>query len=156
MVKNLPAMQEMQETQIWSLGREDPLGEGMATHSSIFAWRIQWMGESGGLESSGLQRAGPHWRCWAYSHPHTPSGPAHATGIEQWKGHQQGDARRTEVRRFHGNRQRGGDSVINYARGSALHHWPEIRWSTLQRMWPVENLEQENGEVSHCLFPCFK
>ena len=41
-VKNLPAMQETQETQIWSLGREDPLEEGMATHSSILAWKIPW------------------------------------------------------------------------------------------------------------------
>ena len=39
-VKNLPAMQESQETQVWSLGWEDTLEEGMATHSSILAWRI--------------------------------------------------------------------------------------------------------------------
>ena len=40
MVKNLPAMQESQETQVQSLGREDPLEEDMATHSGIPAWRI--------------------------------------------------------------------------------------------------------------------
>ena len=40
MVKNLPAMQEIQEMQVQSLGQEDPLEEGMATHSSILAWRI--------------------------------------------------------------------------------------------------------------------
>ena len=39
-VKNLPAKQEMQETQVQSLGWEDPLEKGMATHSSILAWRI--------------------------------------------------------------------------------------------------------------------
>ena len=39
-VKNPPAMQKMEETQILSLGQEDPLEEGMATHSSILAWRI--------------------------------------------------------------------------------------------------------------------
>ena len=39
MVKNLPAMQE---TQVWFLGWEDPLEKGMATHSSILAWRIPW------------------------------------------------------------------------------------------------------------------
>ena len=39
-VKNLPAMQEPQETQFQSLDREDPLEEGMVTHSSILAWRI--------------------------------------------------------------------------------------------------------------------
>ena len=41
-VKNSPAMQDMQETQVLSLGQEDPLEEGMATHSSILAWRIPW------------------------------------------------------------------------------------------------------------------
>ena len=40
MVKNPPAMQEMQEMQVRSLGQEDPLEKGMATHSSILAWRI--------------------------------------------------------------------------------------------------------------------
>ena len=40
-VKNLPAIQESQETWVQSLGREDPLGEGMATYSSILAWRIR-------------------------------------------------------------------------------------------------------------------
>ena len=54
-VKNPPAMQE---TQVQSLGREDPLEEGMATHSSILAWRIPWTEESGGLQSIGSQRVG--------------------------------------------------------------------------------------------------
>jgi len=45
-VKNLPAMQEMQEIRLGSLGREDPLKEGVATHSSILAWRIPWSGET--------------------------------------------------------------------------------------------------------------
>ena len=53
MVKNPPAMQEMQ---VRSLGREDPLEKGMATHSSILAWRIPWTEEPGGLQSMGLQR----------------------------------------------------------------------------------------------------
>ena len=55
MVKNLPAMQKTQETQVLSLGWEDPLKEGMATHSSILAWRIPWTEEPGGLQSMGLQ-----------------------------------------------------------------------------------------------------
>ena len=55
MVKNLPAMRE---TQVRSLGREDPLEKGMATHSSILAWRIPWTEEPGGLQSMGLQRVG--------------------------------------------------------------------------------------------------
>ena len=45
-VKNLPAMQE---TRVQSLGLEDPLEKGMATHSSIFAWRIPWTEEFGEL-----------------------------------------------------------------------------------------------------------
>ena len=53
MVKNLPAMQK---TQVQSLGWEDPLEKGMATHSSILAWRIPWTEEHGGLQSTELQR----------------------------------------------------------------------------------------------------
>ena len=53
MVKNLPAMQE---TQVQSLGQEDPLEKGIAIHSSILAWRISWTLEPGRLESIGLQR----------------------------------------------------------------------------------------------------
>ena len=52
-VKNLPAMQE---TWVQSLGQEDPLEKGMATHSSILAWEIPWTEEPGGLQSMGLQR----------------------------------------------------------------------------------------------------
>ena len=51
-VKNLPAMQE---TQVRSLGLEDPLEKEMATHSSILAWKISWTEEPGGLQSMGLQ-----------------------------------------------------------------------------------------------------
>ena len=54
-VKNLPAMQE---TQIQSLGQEDPLEKEMATHSSILAWEIPWTEEPGRLQSIGLQRFG--------------------------------------------------------------------------------------------------
>ena len=42
-------------------GQEDPLEEGMATHSSIFAWRIPWTEESGQVQSIGSQRAGHSW-----------------------------------------------------------------------------------------------
>ena len=55
MVKNLTAMWE---TLVQSLSREDPLETGMATHSSIPAWRIPWTEESGGLQSIGSQRVG--------------------------------------------------------------------------------------------------
>ena len=53
MVKNLPGVQE---TWVLSMGWEDPLEDGMATHSSIPAWRIPRTEESGGLKSKGLQR----------------------------------------------------------------------------------------------------
>ena len=53
MVKHLPAMQE---TQVQSLGWEDPLEKEMATHSSTLAWKIPWTEESGRLQSIGLQR----------------------------------------------------------------------------------------------------
>ena len=49
-IKNLPAMWE---TQVQSLGQEDPLEEGMATHSSILAWRIPWTEEPGGYSPWG-------------------------------------------------------------------------------------------------------
>ena len=55
MVKNPPAMQE---TWIRSLGQEDPLEKGKATHSSVLAWRIPWAEEPGGLQSMGSQRVG--------------------------------------------------------------------------------------------------
>ena len=54
-VKNLPAMQEMW---VRSLGQEDPLEAGMATHSSILAWKIPWTEEPGKLQSIGSQRVG--------------------------------------------------------------------------------------------------
>ena len=52
-VKNPSAVQE---TQVQSLGREDPLEKGMTTLSSILAWKIPWTEEPGGLQSMGLQR----------------------------------------------------------------------------------------------------
>ena len=65
-VKNLSAMQA-----IWvqSLGREDSLEKGLATHSSIFAWRIPWTEEPGGLQSMGLQRGG-HDQATEHTHTH--------------------------------------------------------------------------------------
>ena len=58
-VKNLPAMQEPQELRVRSLGEEDPLEEGMATHSSILAWRIPWTEEPRRLQSIGSQVVPP-------------------------------------------------------------------------------------------------
>ena len=58
MVKRLPTMPTMWETQVQSLGLEDLLEKEMATHSSILAWKIPWMVEPGRLQSMGLQRVG--------------------------------------------------------------------------------------------------
>ena len=55
-IKNLPAIRDPQETQVQSLGQEDPLEEDIATHFSILAWRIPWTDEPGGLQSIGWQR----------------------------------------------------------------------------------------------------
>ena len=58
MVKNLPTFRE---TQVWFLSWEDSLEKGIATHSSILAWRIPWTEEPGGLQSMRSQRVRPNW-----------------------------------------------------------------------------------------------
>ena len=63
-VKNLPTRPETQETQVQSLGREDPLEEGMATHSSILAWSIPWTEELGRQQLIESQRVGCDWSDW--------------------------------------------------------------------------------------------
>ena len=65
MVKNLPAIQE---TWVRSLGQEYPLGKGMATHSSILAWRMPWTEEPGGLQSMGLEKVRHDWTTNAHTH----------------------------------------------------------------------------------------
>ena len=60
----------MQETQVLSLGQEDPLDKGMATYSSIHAWRIPWTEEPGGLQAMESQRAGHNWATNAHTHTH--------------------------------------------------------------------------------------
>ena len=60
-VKSQPTVQEPQDTWIQPLGQEDPLEEGIATHSSILAWRIPWTEKPDGLQSIGLQKVG-HYR----------------------------------------------------------------------------------------------
>ena len=61
-VKNLPAnLRQRQETQVRSLGWEDPLEKEMATHSSILAWKFPWTEEPGGLQFMGLQRVRHDW-----------------------------------------------------------------------------------------------
>ena len=65
-LKRLPTMWE---TRVQSLGREDPIEEGMVTHSSILAWEIPWTEEPGRQQSMGLQRVGHNW---STKHAHTP------------------------------------------------------------------------------------
>ena len=70
MVKNLPAMQEIG---IQSLGQEDTLEKGMATHSSILAWRTPWIEEPGGLQSTGHKELDMTERLThTHTHPHFP------------------------------------------------------------------------------------
>ena len=66
-VKNLP---EVQETWVWSLYWDDPLEKGMATHSSILAWRIPWTEEPGRVHSMGSQRVGHSWGTNTQTHTH--------------------------------------------------------------------------------------
>ena len=58
MAQRVKRLSAMQETWVRSLGREDPLEKEMATHSSILAWKIPWMEEPDGLQSTGSQRVG--------------------------------------------------------------------------------------------------
>ena len=66
-VRNPPAMKDPREMWVRSLGREDPLEEGMATHSSNLAWRIPWTEEPGRLQSMGSQRIGHDWNGLAHT-----------------------------------------------------------------------------------------
>ena len=56
MAQTVKRLSAMRETQVQSLGREDPLEKHMATHSSTLAWKIPWTEEPGGLQSMGSQR----------------------------------------------------------------------------------------------------
>ena len=78
-VKNLPAMQE---TQVWSLGQEDPLEKGMATHSSILAWRIPWTEKPGRLQSMGSQRVRQDWATNTFTFFFTLLRPLTATTLQ--------------------------------------------------------------------------
>ena len=70
MAKRLKRLPLMRETWVRSLGQEDPLEKEMATRSSIFAWRIPWTEEPGGLQSMGSQRVGHDFKgMWALSSP---------------------------------------------------------------------------------------
>ena len=59
--------QSLKSRRAWSLGREDPLEEGMATYSRILAWRIPWTEQPDGLQSVWSQRVGREWSDWAHT-----------------------------------------------------------------------------------------
>ena len=61
MAQTVKHLSTMQETQVRSLGQEDPLEKEKATHSTIHAWKIPWTEEPGGLQSIGLQKVGHNW-----------------------------------------------------------------------------------------------
>ena len=67
-VKNPPTMQELQERQVWSLGQEEPLEKGIATHPNFLAWRTAWTQEPGGLQSTGSHGVGRNWSDLADMH----------------------------------------------------------------------------------------
>ena len=68
MVKNLPANAETQELGVQSLGLEESLEEGVATHFGTLAWKIPWTEEPGGLQSMGSQESAPGFQLWLYFH----------------------------------------------------------------------------------------
>ena len=85
-VKNLPAMQE---TQVQSLGWEDPLKKGMTSHSRILAWRIPWTREPGGLHSMSSQRVEHDWvlnttECLTHTHTHISDTTSDAEKSQLW------------------------------------------------------------------------
>ena len=74
------------ETWVQSLGLEDPLEEGMETHSSILAWRISWTEEPGGLQSMGSHRVGHDWSNLACMYRHEETSWRNRKGFLSWQG----------------------------------------------------------------------
>ena len=98
-VKNPPAMQEPQEIWVGSLGHEDPLEEGMATHSSILAWRIPWTEEPGGQQSLGSQRVRHDWSNLTYTHHGSSTKSWRPQGLQSlWHGWKSGSTLETWVK----------------------------------------------------------
>ena len=87
MIKNLPAVQE---TGVRSLGWEDPLEKGVATHSSILAWRIPWTEEPGRLQSTESQRVGHDWSNFARTCRHSYGEPQGSSGCKRITGYRPG------------------------------------------------------------------
>ena len=77
----------MQETQVWSLGWEDPLQMGIATHPSILAWRIPWTEEPGQLQGTRSQRVRREWVTITHTSTHTMSEGQQVTWADSLSGH---------------------------------------------------------------------
>ena len=90
MAQRLKCLRPMQETRVWSLGREDPLEKEIVTHSSILAWRIPRTEKPGRLQSTGSQRVGHNWvtslQCYLRSEVQyqSPTVPQQITPQNQW------------------------------------------------------------------------
>ena len=99
-VKNLLTMWE---TRVQLLGQEDPLEKGMATHSSILAWRIPWTEETGGLQSMGSQRVRHDWATNTHTHTHTHMGiqwmGSYVRG-DGWRKERRGRERKRDIENF--------------------------------------------------------
>ena len=109
-VKNPPVMQEMQ---VWSLGQEDPLEKGMATHCSILAWRIPWTEEVGGLQSVGSQRVRHDLSDWARTFPSWRPHLETSTKPNYLPNGPSPDAFTLGVRVLHMNGGRGSHNSVN-------------------------------------------
>ena len=113
-VKNLPAMQE---TRVWFLGQEDPLEKGMATHSSVLAWRIPWTEEPSMLQSKGSQRVRRDWTTNIFSGRNTVHNveSLQSLGGRLWRSW---DKRHSSVprpgSRTHGHPQQDGRMVYEF------------------------------------------
>ena len=122
--KNLPAMQEMEEMWVRSLGQEDPLEEGMVAHSSILAWRIPRTEEPDRLQFMELQRIGHDWSDNRHAHTQLL-----ATG--KWKSATTRNATKTAPSTFYS----GG--------------WLRQKPGQFQSMWTA-NLERPRPSVTFC------
>ena len=81
-VRNLPAMEE---TWVWSLDQEDPLEKGMATHTSILAWKVPWTEEPGGLQSMGYKESDrSEWLIHTHSLSHVLHSLISYSKLREW------------------------------------------------------------------------
>ena len=89
MAQTVKKLSAKQETRVWPSGEEDPLAKGMATHSSILAWKIPWTLEPGGLQSMRSQWIGRDWAANTFTSLQTLYTPATHSSILAWKFHEQ-------------------------------------------------------------------